>query len=116
MITPACLIENYYDSLVITANIGTNIIIKILIDNSSSIDILYHITFSRMDFGDRKLENVNLPLYGFTRNEVKVVGTIDLPVLFGTLRCQVWKVIKFHVFNATSSYNTILGRTILSSL
>ncbi|XP_074346843.1 uncharacterized protein LOC141685651 [Apium graveolens] len=44
-----------------------------------------------MDTGDRKLENTHSPLYGFTGNEVKVVGTIDLPVLFGTMPCQVIK-------------------------
>lgn len=92
-----------------------NTVKKILIDNSS-VDLLYHSAFSWMDLGDRKMENVNIPLYGFTEKDIKAVKTIDLPVLFGSMLCQTWKVMKFHVINATSSYNAILGRKTLTAL
>lgn len=95
---------------------GTNTVKKIMVDNDSYVDIRYHSSFSRMELGDRKLKNVNLSLYGFTGNEVKVVGIIDLHALFGSLPCQTWKTVKFHVVNATSSYNAILGRITLSTL
>ncbi|XP_074343110.1 uncharacterized protein LOC141680924 [Apium graveolens] len=108
--------EGHQDALVITAKIGTNTVKKILVDNGSSVDVLYHHTLARMDTGERKLDNTHSPLYGFTGNEVKVVGTIDFPVLFGTLPCQVWKIVKFHVVSAASSHNAILGRTIISAL
>lgn len=62
------------------------------------------------------MENTYTPVYGFTGNEVKVVGTIDLPVLYGTLPSHTWKVIKFHVIGASSSYNVILGRTTVTAL
>lgn len=89
---------------------------KILIDNGSLVNILYHHTFSRMDFGDRLLENTHSPLYGFTGNKVKVIGTIDIPLLFGTLSFQNWRVVKFHVISASSRYNVILGRTTIMAL
>ncbi|XP_074323884.1 uncharacterized protein LOC141660799 [Apium graveolens] len=110
------IIRGHQDALVITAKIGTNAVKKILVDNSSSVDLLYHHALARMDTGDRKLDNTHSPLYGFTGNKVKVVGTINLPVLFGTLSCQVWKIVKFHVVSATSSHNAILGRTTISAL
>ncbi|KAK1372243.1 hypothetical protein POM88_028436 [Heracleum sosnowskyi] len=113
---PSGMIESHQDALIVTAKIGTNTVKKILIDNGSSVDILYHHAYSRMDLGDRKMENVNIPMYGFTGNEVKIVGTIDLPILFGTSPCQTWQMIKFHVVNAASSYNAILGRTTLTAL
>lgn len=69
-----------------------------------------------MDTGERKLENIRTPLYGFTGNEVKVIGTIDLPVIFGKQPQQVTKEVKFHVISAASSYNAILGRTTISAL
>ncbi|XP_074342287.1 uncharacterized protein LOC141679782 [Apium graveolens] len=69
-----------------------------------------------MDVGDRRLENSRTPLYGFTGNEVHVVGTIDMPVLFGSPPCKVWKMIKFHVISASSSFNAILGRTTITAL
>ncbi|XP_074377708.1 uncharacterized protein LOC141719230 [Apium graveolens] len=110
------IIRGHQDALVITAKIGTNIVKKILVDNDSSVDILYHHALARMDTGERKLENIHSPLYGFTGNEVKLVGTIDLPVLFDTMPCQVWKIVKFHVISANSSHNAILGRTTISAL
>lgn len=102
------MIETHQDALVGTAKVGTNTVKMILIDNYSSVDILYQHTLSKMDMGDRKLENINMPLYGFTGKKVKVVGIIDLTVLFDTVSCQMWKVIKFHVVSASSSYYVIL--------
>lgn len=56
------------------------------------------------------------PPYGFTGNEVRVIGVIDLPVLFGSPPRQVWQIVKFHVVNAVCSYIAILGRMTLSAL
>lgn len=39
-----------------------------------------------------------------------------MPVLFRSAPCQSWKIVKFHVINATSSYNAILGRTTITIL
>lgn len=91
--------------LVITAKVGTNTVKKILIDNDNSVDILYHGAYSRMDLGDRNMENVNIPLYRFIGNEVKVVCTIDLSIMFGTSPYETWYVVKFHVISANSIYN-----------
>lgn len=82
------MIEAHQDALVIQTKVGINTVKKIFIDNGSFIDIIYHHAFSRMDMGNMKFESVCNPLYGFTGNEVKVPGTIDLTVLFGSLPCQ----------------------------
>lgn len=103
--------------MVITTQIGANTVKKILIDNGSSVDILYHSAFKRMNLGDRKLQDAkDIPLYGFTGNEVRVCGIIDLPVLFGSAPCLSWQMVKFHVINATSTYNAIIGRTTQAAL
>ncbi|XP_074377485.1 uncharacterized protein LOC141719007 [Apium graveolens] len=68
------LLEGHQDALIITTRVGNKTVKKILVDNGSSIDILYHHTFARMDLGDRRFENSRIPLYGFTGNEVHVVG------------------------------------------
>ena len=114
---PEGILEPHQDALVITTKVGTNVVKKILVDNGSSVDVLFHGAYSRMELGDRKLDDAkSAPLYGFTGNEVRVLGTIDLPVLFGTPPCQTWQVVKFHLINAACSYNAILGRTTLSAL
>ncbi|XP_074356913.1 uncharacterized protein LOC141696691 [Apium graveolens] len=111
------IIEDHQDALVITTKVETNTVQKILVDNGSFVDILYYSAFKRMDLGDRKLNDArDAPPYGFTGNEVHVVGVIDLPVLFGSPPCQTWKMVKFHVINAIISYNAIIGRTTLGSL
>ncbi|XP_017245343.1 uncharacterized protein LOC108217003 [Daucus carota subsp. sativus] len=111
------VVPGHVDALVITTKIGTNVVKKILIDNGSSVDILYQNAYARMDLGDRKMTIAKgSPLYGFTGNEVRVIGVIDLPVLFGSPPHQVWQMTKFHVINASCSYNAILGRTTLSAL
>lgn len=68
---PPGMVEGHQNALVITAKVGVNSVKNILIDNGCLVDILYHNAFSRMDLGDRKLENTHTPpLYGFTGNEV----------------------------------------------
>lgn len=82
-------IEDHQDTIGITAKIETNTVKKIILDNGSSVDVFYHNAFERMNLGDRKLSDAkDAPLYGFKSNEVKVVGIIDLPVLFGSSPCQ----------------------------
>ena len=109
--------EFHQDALVITTKIGVNTVKKILVDDGSSTDILYQGALSRMDIGDRKVCDKDLtPLYGFTGNEVRIVGTIDLLVLFGYAPQQRWLVVKFHVVNSVSCYNAIPGRTTLLAL
>lgn len=83
------MIEGHQHAIVITANIGTNTVKKILIENGSSVDILYNSAYSRMKLGDRKIDNTKTsPLYGFTGNKVKVIEIIDMPVLFRSPPCQ----------------------------
>ncbi|KAL8119008.1 hypothetical protein AgCh_016488 [Apium graveolens] len=37
-------------------------------------------------------------------------------MLFGSPPCQSWQIVKFHVVNAASTYNAIIGRTTLGAL
>ncbi|XP_074323018.1 uncharacterized protein LOC141659967 [Apium graveolens] len=46
------LIEGHQDVLVITTRVGNNTVKKMLVDNGSYVDVLYHHAFSRMDIGD----------------------------------------------------------------
>ncbi|XP_074323467.1 uncharacterized protein LOC141660383 [Apium graveolens] len=56
------LIEGHQNALVITTRVGNNTVKKMLVDNGSSVDVLYHHAFSRVDLGDRRLENACTPL------------------------------------------------------
>lgn len=80
------LIEDHQDVLIIIEKIETNTVKKILVDNSNLVEILQHTTYSRMDLENRKMGNTkDILLYDFNGIDVKVVGVIDLLVLFRSL-------------------------------
>ena len=54
-----------------------------LVDNESSIDILYYPAFQQMRLGQDQLRPVNYPVVGFGGMKVQPVGTISLPVVMG---------------------------------
>lgn len=69
----------------ITAQVGPVDMRRIMVDNGSSVDIIYSHTYQRLDLEGRKMEvGQEAPLY-----LVNVVGTIELPVNIGTTPQQV---------------------------
>lgn len=56
-----------------------------MIDNDSSVDILYNYAYQRMDLEGQKMEiDHESPLYGFNNDLVHVAGIIKLPIIFGS--------------------------------
>lgn len=111
MVTP------HEDALVIIAQVGTMDLRRILVDNGSSVDVLYGHAYNRLDLRGRKLELCNEPpLCGFGNAHVLIVGTIELPVIFSTSPQQSSIMVKLYVVHVDSNYNAILGRTTLSAL
>ncbi|XP_077248252.1 uncharacterized protein LOC143887894 [Tasmannia lanceolata] len=69
------------DALVITMLIASFEMPRILVDNGSSADILYYHTFKQLGIKDNLLKPSSTKLYGFAGEVVRVVGSIELPVL-----------------------------------
>ena len=59
---------------------ANNNVYKIVVDNGSSVDILYYQAFQRMGLRDSDLRPSPNPIYGFTRDSVVPVGVITLPL------------------------------------
>lgn len=107
----------HVDDLVVKLNIANQNVVKILVDNGSSVNILYYHAYNRMFLDGYEIELCREPpLYGFGNNLVPIHGTINLPVVFGIEPCQVETIVKFYVINGASSYNAILGRPTLANL
>ena len=53
------------DAIVITLLIADYMTKRVLVDNGSSVDILYYLAFQQMKFGKDQLRLVNSPLAGF---------------------------------------------------
>ena len=54
-----------------------------LVDNGSSVDILYYQAFERMGLKVSDLKPSSNPIYGFTRDSVIPLGVISLPMTLG---------------------------------
>ncbi|XP_063938044.1 uncharacterized protein LOC135147920 [Daucus carota subsp. sativus] len=109
--------RGHNQALVVTLDITENEVRRILVDNGSSANILFKHTMDRMQLGNIRMNDYREdPLYGFGNSIVPVLGTLYLPVRFGTAPTQVVHMIKFYVTNTPSSYNVIIGRPGLNKI
>ena len=56
---------------------------RVLVDNGSSVDILYYPTFQQMKIDRERLILINAPLVGFRGSRVFPLGAIRLSVIVG---------------------------------
>ena len=82
---------------------------RVLVDNSSSIDILYYSTFQQMRIDREQLVTVNAPLVGFEGMRVFPISAITLTVTVGDYPQQITKEVTFLVVDCSFAYNAILG-------
>ena len=71
------------DTLIIKAMIANNNVHRLLVDNGSSIDILYYQAFERMGLKVSDLKPSPNPIYGFIRDSVIPLRVISLPMTLG---------------------------------
>ena len=73
------------DALIIKAMTANNNVHRILMDNRSSVDILYYQAFQRMGLRNNDLRPSPNPIYGFTEDFVVSMGVITLPLTVGRI-------------------------------
>ncbi|KAL0437473.1 UNVERIFIED_CONTAM: hypothetical protein Sradi_0455200, partial [Sesamum radiatum] len=98
------------DSMVIRMDKANFVVHKVLIDNGSSIDILFMDVLRKMEIGVFSLRSVGTSLIGFGGSEVIPLGTIDLPISIGVEPKRKTMVVKFLVVDIAFAYNLILER------
>ena len=116
--------DNYYvgilfppmDALVVTLTVVKHNVHRILVDNGSSIDILYWFAFKKLNMGQEKVVPTSCPLIGFTGEQVQPIRSIELPVMAGLYLRQVIVMVRFLLFDRPSTYNTTIGRMALKEL
>jgi hypothetical protein len=89
---------------------------KVLIDGGSGLNLIFASTLRKMglDFTDMLVPSKS-PFYGIVPgNAAHPLGTVVLPVTFGTRENYRTEFIKFKVANFKSSYHAILGRPALA--
>ena len=103
------------DAIIITLLITNYTTRKMLVDNGSSIDILYYPVFQQMRLGRDQIRPVSSPLVGFGGMKVQPVGTVTLSVVVEAYPQQITKEVNFLMVDYSSSYNAIIGKPILNS-
>ena len=104
------------DALVINAMIANNNVHKILVDNKSSVDILYFQAFEIMGLKVSDLKPSPNPVYGFTGDSVVPLGVIPLPMTLRYYPRQSYVMADFWVIDQPSAFNAVLGRPSLREL
>ncbi|XP_024017954.1 uncharacterized protein LOC112090578 [Morus notabilis] len=104
------------DALVVEAMIGNHTVCRILVDNGSSVDILYSDCLDKMGIPRSRLQNSAQPLYGFTRDSVILEGAIELPMTIGDRPHTSTVMSKFLVVKRGGQYNAVIGRPTLRAL
>ena len=104
------------DALVVKAMMANNNVYRILVDNRSSIDILYHQAFKKMGLKDSDLRPSPNLIYGFTGDSVIPVGVITLLLTVGKYPRESCIMVNFLVIDQPSAFNVILGRPSLKAL
>ena len=97
------------DALVVSLQIGDYNMHRVLVDNGSSVDILYYPAFQQMRIDKERLTPTNTPLMGFRGTRVFPLGAITLAVRAGYYPQQITREVTFLVVDCLSAYNTILG-------
>lgn len=68
------------DVLVIQATIVNYNVVRVFVDTSNSVNVLYKDTFDRMQIDQQELQPMSTALFGFSGHEVQPLGQISLPV------------------------------------
>ncbi|XP_056852531.1 uncharacterized protein LOC130501721 [Raphanus sativus] len=96
----------HHDALVISLTIANCLVKRILVDNGSSINIIFHSTYADLGLEPKALTRKATPLVGFSGEVKQTLGEVLLPVYAEGIN----QATKFLVVDCPSSYNVILGR------
>jgi hypothetical protein len=105
----------HMDAMVITTHSDKWNVTRMLVDNESQVEILFLSTFEQMSFSKQQLKKASKPLYGFGGRKIEPIGSISLPVSFGSLSNACTEYITFDMVHMIYPYNTIFRRGLLNT-
>ncbi|XP_061351536.1 uncharacterized protein LOC133296547 [Gastrolobium bilobum] len=98
------------DTLVISGLLANYRVNRMLVDSSSSVDIIFWDAFRRMDLDYEQLEPCGAELLAFTGDKIKPLGYIPLRLTLGKAPTHKTVTLSFAVVDLSSAYNIILGQ------
>ena len=104
------------DPLLVQLKIATAMVRQILVDIGSSMDVIMLECFKKLQYTEKDLEAVGMPLVGFGVHTTYPVGMKKLPVRIGKKDNSRTVDVNFLVVDIPMAYNVILGRPTLSAI
>ncbi|KAK0600228.1 hypothetical protein LWI29_012865 [Acer saccharum] len=103
------------DAIVVGVRIVHRDVLRVMIDNGSSANILSARVYDELRLDRKDLEPFHVPLKGFGGTEVRSLGTVKLSVRFGTAPCRRTILLDFFIVDIHNwPYNALLGRPFLN--
>lgn len=106
---------NQDDPMVITARIARYNVDKVLIDQGSSVNILYWTTFEKMELLEDMIAPFNEQIVRFVGERVDTRGYPDLRTRLGTGEETKELRVRFLLVEANTSDNALLGQPYLNA-
>ncbi|KAM6569259.1 hypothetical protein CsatB_017244 [Cannabis sativa] len=104
----------HHDPLIIETPIANKVVIRILVDNGSSMNLLFKEAFMAIGLTDRDLSPSGSQLTGFNGTMLIPMGKVRLPItLCPDTPQSTFKYYTFVVVDCPTVYNAILGRPTL---
>ncbi|XP_048502904.1 uncharacterized protein LOC125498692 [Beta vulgaris subsp. vulgaris] len=107
------IIYPHDDPLVVSLQISTAMVHRVLVDGGSSANILYKETFEKMDFDTACLKPVSYLVIGFTRASVVPEGTTKLAVKLREGSHSRDLIVEFLIVDIPATHNAIIGRPLI---
>ena len=105
------------DPMVIAIEVANCEVRKTLIDQGSSVDVLYWRTFRKINLDDHAIMPLDEQIVGFSGERVDTRGYIDLHTKFGDVgQGSRTILVRYLIVDVNTSYNTLLGRPSLNKL
>jgi len=108
--------HQHNDPLMITAQIGSSVVFKILVDTRSTVNVIFKHAFDQMHIPEDKLEPSPEPIFSFNNEGTMPLGQIKLPLQMGLPPCSHVIETVFVIIDQPSFYNAFFGRPTLDEL
>ncbi|XP_034202236.1 uncharacterized protein LOC117617090 [Prunus dulcis] len=104
------------DPMIIRAEIADYDVGRVLIDTGSSVSVIFVEAFREMGISDNQVDRQLTPLLSFSGDLVQPIGSVRLPITFGTSPRRATTYDQFLIVDCPTAYNVIVGRTALTKI
>ncbi|XP_034201917.1 uncharacterized protein LOC117616643 [Prunus dulcis] len=104
------------DPMIIRAEIADYDVRRVLIDTGSSVSVIFAKAFREMGINDNQVDRQLTPLLSFSGDLVQPIGSVRLPITFGTAPKKATTYDLFLIVDCPTAYNVIVGRTALTRI